>query len=140
MVVSMVDDVILNKAAMIERCVVRAREEYAKDPATFPTDFTRQDAAVLNIQRACESALDIGQYLIRRERLGVPQSMRDVFALLAAGGWIDLELAEKLKRMVGYRNIAVRQYQQLLVPITIAVITRNLDDLLEFARIVLKRG
>jgi uncharacterized protein YutE (UPF0331/DUF86 family) len=136
---SMVDDVLLNKAAIIERCIARAREEYAKDPAGFAVDFTRQDAAVLNIQRACEAALDMGQYLIRRERLGVPQSMRDVFALLATGGWIDPALAEKLKKMVGFRNIAVHQYQALLVPITIAVITRNLDDLLEFSAIVVRR-
>lgn len=59
----MADDVLLNKAATIERCVARAREEYARDPATFARDYTRQDAAILNIQRACEAALDMGQHL-----------------------------------------------------------------------------
>ena len=67
----MADDVLINKAATIERCVRRAREEYAASPDTFATDFTRQDAAILNIQRACEAALDMGQHLVRRERLGV---------------------------------------------------------------------
>ena len=62
--------------------VARAREEYAADPATFAENHTRQDAAILNIQRACEAALDMGQHLIRRERLGIPQSARDVFGLL----------------------------------------------------------
>ncbi|MDB5929676.1 MAG: hypothetical protein JWR60_1383 [Polaromonas sp.] len=56
----MADEVLLNKAASIERCVRRAREEYGRDLATFATDFTRQDAAILNIQRACEAALDMG--------------------------------------------------------------------------------
>lgn len=58
----MADDVLLNKAASIERCVRRAREEYDKAPDTFATDFTRQDAAILNIQRACEAALDMGAW------------------------------------------------------------------------------
>lgn len=116
----MADDVLLNKAASIERGVRRAREEYERAPASFAEDFTRQDAAILNIQRACEAALDMGQHLIRRERLGIPQSARDVFALLAAGGWIDSALAEALKRMVGYRNIAVHEYQALQLPITVA--------------------
>ena len=49
----MLDDVLINKAAIIERCVARAREEYLRDPARFAIDFTRQDAATLNIQRAC---------------------------------------------------------------------------------------
>lgn len=107
----MVDDVVLNKAVSIERCVARARDEYFKDPAGFAEDFTRQDSAILNIQRACEAALDEGHHLVRRERLGVPQGARDVFTLLARGGWIDESLAESLRRMVGFRNIAVHEYQ-----------------------------
>ena len=66
----MVDDLLLNKAATIERCVARARQEYAAAGEHFATDFTRQDAAVLNVQRACEAALDIGHHIVRRERLG----------------------------------------------------------------------
>jgi uncharacterized protein YutE (UPF0331/DUF86 family) len=128
------DDVIINKAATIERCVARAREEYAHDPATFAGDHTRQDAAILNIQRACEAALDVGQHLIRRERLGVPQSARDVFGLLAEAGWIDAALADVLKRMVGFRNIAVHDYQKLQLPITVAIIEKHLDDFLLFTR------
>ena len=57
----MVDDVLINKAATIERCVQRAREEYFSNPATFATNFSRQDAAILNIQRACEAAIDMAE-------------------------------------------------------------------------------
>lgn len=101
----MADDVLLNKAATIERCVARVLEEYRKDPVSFGQDLTRQDAAILNIQRACEACLDMGHILIRRDRLGVPQSARDVFALLERAGWIDAPLATALQRMVGYRNM-----------------------------------
>lgn len=135
----MLDDVLINKAATIERCVARAREEYARAPATFATDFTRQDAAILNIQRACEASLDMGQHLIRRERLGVPQSARDVFALLAQGGWVDLALADKLKRMVGFRNIAVHDYQALQLPITVSIIESHLDEFLQYSQVLLLR-
>lgn len=135
----MADDVVVNKAAIIERCVARAREEYGRDPEGFATDFTRQDAAILNVQRACEAALDMGQHLVRRDRLGVPQGARDVFTLLAAGGWIDADLAVALQRMVGFRNIAVRDYQTLVLPIVVAVITRHLDELLAFSRAVVRR-
>jgi uncharacterized protein YutE (UPF0331/DUF86 family) len=135
----MVDDVLINKAATIERCVARVREEYARDPATFATDFTRQDAAVLNIQRACEAALDMGQHLIRRERLGVPQSARDVFALLAQGGWVTPLLADNLKRMVGFRNIAVHDYQALQLPITVSIIQTHLDEFLQYSQAILLR-
>ncbi len=135
----MADDVLINKAASIERCVARAREEYGSDPAGFAISFTRQDAAILNIQRACEAALDMGQHVIRRERLGVPQSARDVFALLVAGGWIETPLAEGLKRMVGFRNIAVHQYQSLQLPITVNIIEQHLDEFLEYSKALLLR-
>ncbi|AHK79841.1 hypothetical protein M911_12540 [Ectothiorhodospira haloalkaliphila] len=135
----MADDVLINKAATIERCVARAREEYAANPEGFPQDYTRQDAAILNIQRACEAALDMGQHLIRRERLGVPQSARDVFTLLHRGGWIGPDLADVMRRMVGFRNIAVHDYQSLQLPITISIIKHHLDDFLAYSGQILKR-
>ncbi len=133
----MADDVLINKAATIERCVKRVREEYVYNPSTFATDYTRQDAAILNIQRACEAALDMGQHLIRREKLGVPQSARDVFTLLAQGNWITLTLAESLKHMVGFRNIAVHDYQTLLLPITVSIIQSHLDEFLQYSQALL---
>ena len=133
----MADDVLLNKAASIERCVARACEEYAIDPSGFATNFTRQDAAILNIQRACEATLDMGQHIIRRESLGLPQSARDVFALLAQAGWINEALAESMKRMVGFRNVAVHEYQTLQLPITLNIITGHLGEFAEFSRSML---
>lgn len=136
----MVDDVLLNKAASIERCVKRAREEYERDPSSFAQDFTRQDAAILNIQRACEAALDMGQHLIRREKLGVPQSARDVFSILAQAGWIEINLADALKRMVGFRNIAVHDYQIMQMPIVISIIEHHLDEFLQYSKSLLLKG
>ncbi len=136
----MADDVLLNKAATIERCVARARQEYAAAGEHFATDFTRQDAAVLNVQRACEAALDIGHHIVRRERLGLPQSARDVFDMLSAAGWVELALADAMKRMVGFRNIAVHDYQELLLPITVSVITEHLDEFLRFTAAILSRA
>ena len=135
---SMADDVLLHKVAVIERCVARAREEYAKDPATFASDFTRQDAATLNIQRACQGCLDAGFMLVRRHRLGAPRSGREVFALLTTAGVLDAGLGTRLQRMAGYRNIATHDYQSLQLPITVDVIEHHLDDFLDFGAVVLR--
>jgi uncharacterized protein YutE (UPF0331/DUF86 family) len=135
----MADDLLIIKAASIKRCVGRAREEYDKAPSTFATDLTRQDAAILNILRACAAALDMGQHLIRRERLGVPQSARDVFELLCRGGWLEASLLTTMKNMVGFRNIAVHEHQTLQLPITVAIITQHLGDFLRFSSFVLTR-
>lgn len=136
----MVDDVIINKCATLERCVNRIREEYANAGDHFDSDYTRQDAAILNIQRACEAALDMGQYLIRREKLGMPQSSRDIFNLLADQQWITASLADSMKKMVGFRNIAVHNYQTLSLPIVKAIIREHLDDFLEFKAQMLQKA
>ena len=130
----MADDVLINIAATIERRVARAREEYAADPDGFAKNFSRQDAAIHNIQRACEAALDMGLHIIRRERLGVTQSARDTFTLLAQAHWLTPAVAEQMKRMVGFRNVAVHDYQSLQLPITLNILTLHLDDFLVFSR------
>jgi len=125
-------DVHLAKIASIQRCVSRARQEYSQAGISFGTDLTRQDAAVLNIMRSCETAIDLANALIRERELGLPASNRDSFRLLAEGGVIPADRAERLQRMVGFRNVAVHRYRNLDVAIIASVITRDLDDLLAF--------
>lgn len=94
---------------------------------------------MLNIQRVCEACLDMGQHLIRRDRLGLPQSARDVFSLLAQAGWMDATLQDTMQRMVGFRNIAVHDDQKLLLPILQRVVTVHLNDFLRFTAAILKK-
>lgn len=130
----MADDVMINKAATIERCVARAREEFAADPDGFASNHTRQDAAILNIQRACEAALDMGLHTIRKHKLGVTQSARDTFTLLERAGKIQPHTAESMKRMVGFRNVAVHDYQSLQLPITVNILEHHLGDFLQYSQ------
>jgi len=59
---------------------------------------------------------------------------------MARAGWIDAALADAPKRMVAFRNIAVHDYQNLLLPILVSVVTGHLDVFLDFTRVVLQRG
>ena len=129
----MADEVLLNKSATIERCVARAREEYAKDPSSFEQDQTRQDAAILNLQRACEATIDAGNRLLRLRRLGLPQMARDDFDILARDRLIEPDLAAAMKQMTGFRNIAVHDYQAVQIPIVVAIIQKHTDELLDYA-------
>ncbi len=79
----------------------------------------------------------MGQPIIRREPLGLPQSARDIFTLLAQSGWIDEALADAMKRMVGFRNIADHEYQAVQLPILLHIIKLHLADFSEFSRCTL---
>lgn len=135
----MADDVLLNKAAAIERAIARAREEYAGNDANLYGNQTKQDAILLNLQRACESTIDAAMHLVRIHRLGIPQETREAFDFLERAGLIDASLAARLRKMVGFRNIAVHDYQRVNLEIVKAILVDRLDDFLEFTRIVITR-
>lgn len=103
---------ILNKVSIIERCMKRIHEEYENNPSNLE-NFTKQDSIVLNLQRACEASIDLGMHIVAERKLGLPQNSRDAFTLLESEGIIPSSLSQKMKAMVGFRNIAVHDYQEI---------------------------
>lgn len=126
------NDILINKIVKIRYYLKRISEEF--DPENeqaedeFRSNFTKQDSVVLNLQRACEASIDIANHLIKSRQLGVPQSARDSFELLAKSSCIEPSTAVMLKKMVGLRNIAVHDYQALNIDIVIAVVKYHLQD------------
>mgnify|MGYP001249908140 FL=1 len=136
----MADDVVVNKVEIIERCVLRVREEYADDEQNLFVNLTRQDSIVLNLQRACEAAIDLAMHLVRTRRLGVPQETREAFELLRDAGLLDPDLADRMTRMVGFRNVAVHDYRKLDLHIVKSIVTSRLNDFLAFSSTVLQQA
>ena len=125
--------VILNKYESIERCINRINEEYQDDRHSLE-DYTREDAIILNLQRACELATDIAMYIVSSRKLGLPQSKKDAFELLLKNGIISDDTFKNMKGMIGFRNIAVHSYKEIDDDILIDVIENHLEDLKNFAR------
>jgi uncharacterized protein YutE (UPF0331/DUF86 family) len=134
----MADDVALNKVAVIERCLKRIEEEYRGYEAEFAGNLTRQDAIILNPLRACEASIDLAMHLVRRRRLGLPQESREAFTLLEQSGVLAAELATRMRAMVGFRNIAMHNYQKLNLDIVRSILERNLGDFRRYARVAVE--
>ena len=131
------NDVLLNKVMTIERCVKRIHEVYEGNPENL-SDFTKQDSIILNIQRACEASIDIAMHIASERKLGVPKSSRDAFKFLEAAEIIDAQLAKTLMNMVGFRNIAVHDYQAPELDILQAILEKHIDDFKQFTKVILK--
>ncbi len=131
------NDVILHKTQSIQRCIQRARDEY-QTSENFSSDITRQDAAILNITRGCEQAIDLANHVIRRRKLELPADSGSSFDLLASAGIIPKYLAPRLRKMIGFKNNAVHEYQRIDISIVEIVITETLDDLLKFSEIMIE--
>jgi uncharacterized protein YutE (UPF0331/DUF86 family) len=88
----------------------------------------------LNLQRACEAAIDLANYISKLKRLGIPQSSRDSFELLQKAGILPLVISDNLKKMVGLRYIAVHDYQELNLEIVKFVVENHLVDFQHFGK------
>lgn len=130
------NDVVLNKVLTIERCVKRIEEVYANEPANLK-DYTKQDSIILNIQRACEASIDLGMHVVSEKKLGLPKASRDAFKFLQEADIIDHRMAKTLMNMVGFRNIAVHDYQTIELDILQAIINQHLGDFTAYTKIIL---
>lgn len=133
----MKNDVILNKISVIERCMNRVRDVYANDAGSLK-DFTKQDSIILNIQRACEASIDLAMHIVAEQKLGLPQTSRDAFDMLHKAIIIDENTAKRLKAMVGFRNIAVHDYQTVNIDILQQIVENHLGDFTDYTKQILK--
>ncbi|SEN94191.1 Uncharacterized conserved protein YutE, UPF0331/DUF86 family [Mesobacillus persicus] len=133
----MKNDVILNKISIVERCLRRIHEEYENNPVNLK-NYTKQDSIILNLQRACEASIDLAMHIVAENKLGLPQKSREAFTLLAEKGIISTTLSQRMQAMVGFRNIAVHDYQELNIVILQKIIESHLEDFTEFTKAVLQ--
>ena len=122
--------VILNKIESIERCVNRVYDLYEKGSIE---DYLYQDAIVLNLQRACQQAIDLAMYLCTQKKYGIPKNSREAFELLFKNQVIDQNTYKKMSAIVGFRNIAIHEYQTINLDILKTIIEKELKDFLAFS-------
>lgn len=130
-------DVVLAKVASIQKCLERIKEATSLDPNSLD-DIDRQDIFVLNLQRAIQACLGLAAHIVASEALGLPETARETFTLLKKRAIIDPETASKMEKMVGFRNIAIHNYQALDLEILKSILSNNLKDLEDFYVAVLR--
>lgn len=94
------------------------------------------DATKHRIQIAVEMVINIAEHIVAGFKLGQPEHANDLFPLIAKEGIIGKELAGKLSKAVGLRNILVHQYLEVSLTILADSTTSGLNDLRDFARAI----
>lgn len=125
------DDILLNKASIIERCLKRIREEYENDPSL--ENYTHQDALILNLERACQASIDMAMHICAKEHLGIPQNSADAFVRLKEANKLSEETTQAMILMTGFRNRAVHLYQKLDLTILKKIVETHLEDFVKLA-------
>jgi uncharacterized protein YutE (UPF0331/DUF86 family) len=128
----MPDDIVLNKAANLKRCIKRIREVYDATDANLYKNLMAQESILLNLQRACEVSIDLAMHSAKTPPRGSPGQPRRIQILHDHA--FDKELAGSMKRMVGFRNVAIHEYDVLNLDIVKAIITDRLEEMLKFGQ------
>ena len=97
-------------------------------------DLDIQDVLVLNLSRAVQICVDIAAHVLSERQLPPPETMGGAFEQLAQAGLLDSALADRLRRAVGFRNLAVHNYEAINWAIVHSIASRHLDDFENFAR------
>jgi uncharacterized protein YutE (UPF0331/DUF86 family) len=131
-------DIISAKLESLRRCLQRIKEKTPLSDATLSNDNDLQDIICLNIERAVQVCVDIASHIIASSDLPAPGSMGECFEQLRKMGIISDELAGRMKKAVGFRNIAVHSYQEISWKVVYSIITTRLEDFIEFSKAISK--
>jgi uncharacterized protein YutE (UPF0331/DUF86 family) len=101
-------------------------------PSQIVSDVRERRFIEHTLQLAIQACLDLSSHIAADERLGEPESYGELFTLLAVRGYLPTELAPRLRRMAGFRNLLVHNYTRVNPAIVESVARHDVSDLLAF--------
>jgi uncharacterized protein YutE (UPF0331/DUF86 family) len=129
--------VVEQKLESLRRCLARVAEKCPADPDTLARDTDVQDIVTLNLSRGVQLCVDIAAHVIASRELPAPDTMGQAFDALGSANVITPELAKRMKKAVGFRNIAVHNYEAIDWRIVHSICRHHLDDFRDFAAHIL---
>ncbi len=129
------DRIVLDqKLESLRRCIARVQSKRTASLEALVVDVDAQDVIVLNLSRSVQLCVDIAMHHLANTDAPVPQTMGQSFEQLATLGVIDSALALRMRKAVGFRNLAVHSYDTIEWAVVFAIATEHLDDFRAFAK------
>lgn len=128
--------VVGEKLESLRRCVQRIADKTPASAAVLVSDPDIQDIVALNLMRAVQVCVDIAAHITADDQQAPPAAMGESFDRLAQQGVIDSALAQRMRKAVGFRNVAVHNYQAVDWAIVYSICKNNLPDFRAFAAAV----
>lgn len=126
--------IVTEKLESLRRCIQRIDDKKPDNVTQLIRDLDLQDILVINLTRAVQICVAIGSHIISVANRPSPQTMGEVFTTLHELGAISLDTCEQLKKAIGFRNIAVHNYEAINWEIVYAICQNSLQDFRRFAQ------
>ena len=106
-------EILAERVAAVERHLTRVAERLPARPDELVAASDVSDAVLLHLWQAVQVVIDVALAVCVQRNLGTPSSYGDAFERLAAAGDLDRELAVKLAKAAGFRNLVAHAYDRL---------------------------
>jgi len=134
----MVDaEIILAKAGACNKHLRRIEQKVDSGIAQFLIDADLQDVVLFNIQMAIQNCLDIAAHIVSDQGLGVPGSSNEMFYMLEENHIIPRDIAEKMIKATGFRNLIAHEYARLELETVFHIAKTDILDLKQFIKTIL---
>lgn len=128
--------VIDQKLESLRRCLARIQDKLPIEATELQNNFDLQDIIALNLSRAVQLTVDIGAHIISTMNMPAPETMGQTFNVLAQQRVLTAHVADRLRKSVGFRNIAVHNYEAINWQIVHTIVCDHLDDFNQFAKAI----
>lgn len=126
-------EVVRRRLGRLQRCLRRLER---LTPGLSDDDAL--DIAERNLQVAIQACIDIASHVLASNGESVPDTYGELFTALSRLGWLPPELASRLRRAVGMRNVLVHDYLDI-DPVRLSDSLTHLDDLRAFGQLIQAR-
>jgi uncharacterized protein YutE (UPF0331/DUF86 family) len=127
-------NIIKAKINHIEGNLLRLEEKRRVSIEEFKKNKDLQDIVLHNLRLSIQGCIDIASHIISDEGWIVPDTLAGLFDILTQYKIISDELNEKLKRMVGFRNIIIHEYQTIDLDKVYKILNEDLKDIYSFLK------
>ena len=101
------------KVAAVQRHLARVSERLPDSPVDLAPSTDASDAVILHLWQALQIVIDLAVSACLHLKLGTPSTYADAFRRLADAGHVERELAARLERAAGFRNVVAHAYERL---------------------------
>jgi len=106
------------------------------DPGALREDRKLQARTLFALQMAVQSCMDMAGHLVAELGLPRPEENAELFTTLAATGYLDSDLAAKMRAMTWCRNLIVHLYWTVDFDRVFDILQNDLSDFVRFEKTV----
>ena len=135
----MVDqEIVRSKVTRIQYHLQRVQTRQPLSATQLQASEDLRDIVLHNLQHAIQGSLDLASHLVADARWEIPATQAELFQRLSDHRVLSLDLATRMKKMVGFRNLIVHEYIKIKLEMVIEVLNQSTKDLDQFCREVIR--